>query len=504
MAPPMRPFAFILAVVAASPLTAQEASPYLPLSHWSMPFLEHLITAGRLVDPTPLTRPFRTDQVLRALAAVDSTIVTRAEWAVVRQVRSDLTRHEHGPAARLDLHAGMAASSHARRDPVREAGPGHATFSGGAALTLYFGPVVFVSHPYFDTRLKYDPDWYGKKDRVVAGRFAEAYISAQFTHADLFFGSLDRNWGPSAVQGLLLSDSPYGPDHLAVTIGTTGVRLEGIATQLNDLTDTAGATVHRYGAQHRLWIHAPGRWTVGLWEGSVLSGVGRQLEPWYVNFASLGLLSQLNTGTNVNSFLGFDVQRRGKVTLFAQGMLDDIQVDKKTAADRKPASYGLTLGAQGSIPHLSGGGAWTLFYTRVANLTYRKEDNTQTPIYFGLGTGRNFSDYDQTTLQLSFMPASAVLVQPETTVLRPGDGDMHLAHPGVSAYPSTPAFLAGVVERTLRLAARGHAAHGRWVLSADGGVHLISNAGHVTGATETRWVGSIQLMWRTSKEGQVP
>src|SRR2546425_749004 len=92
MAPPMRPFAFILAVVAASPLTAQEASPYLPLSHWSMPFLEHLITAGRLVDPTPLTRPFRTDQVLRALAAVDSTIVTRAEWAVVRQVRSEERR----------------------------------------------------------------------------------------------------------------------------------------------------------------------------------------------------------------------------------------------------------------------------------------------------------------------------------------------------------------------------------------------------------------------------
>src|SRR3989442_9882497 len=119
------------------------------------------------------------------------------------------------------------------------------SFAGGAALTLYFGPVVFVSHPYFDTRLKYDPDWYGKKDRVIAGRFDAAYISAQFTYADLFFGSLDRNWGPSAVQGLLLSDSPYGPDHLAVTIGTTGVKVEGIAFQLNDLTDTAGATVHR-------------------------------------------------------------------------------------------------------------------------------------------------------------------------------------------------------------------------------------------------------------------
>src|SRR6266700_2928291 len=98
---------------------SQEASPYLPLSHWSVPFIEHLITEGRIVDPTPLTRPFRTDQVLRALESVDSTVVTGAEWAMVRQVRSDLTRQERGPAARMDVHAGSAASSHARRDPLR-------------------------------------------------------------------------------------------------------------------------------------------------------------------------------------------------------------------------------------------------------------------------------------------------------------------------------------------------------------------------------------------------
>src|SRR5216110_638459 len=142
-----------VAVFVPSVAVSQDASPYLPISHWSVPFIEHLIASGLIADPTPLTRPFRTDQVLRALDAVDSTTVTRAEWAVVRQVRSDLRRQERGPTARLDVHAGSAASSHARRDPVREAGVGHGTVSGGAALTLYLGSVVFVSHPYFDTRL---------------------------------------------------------------------------------------------------------------------------------------------------------------------------------------------------------------------------------------------------------------------------------------------------------------------------------------------------------------
>ncbi len=498
---------FLLLLLAPAGAFAQEASPYVPLSWWGTPFVEHLIARGRLADPTPLTRPFRSADLLRALDAVDSNVVTSAEWAVVQQMRADLTRTERGPAARIDAYAGVAASSHARRDPLREAGPGHATFSGGAALTLYVGPAVVVTHPYFDTRLKWDPDWYGKKDRIVAGKAAEAYISAQFRFGELFFGILDRNWGPSPVQGLLLSDSPYGPDHLSVTIGTGGLRLDGIATQLNSLTDTAGLVHNRYMILHRLWVRPspPGRWTFDLWEGSVLSGVGRQLEPWYLNLVNVGYITQVNTGTNVNSFIGFDAQRRAAVTVFAQGMLDDIQIDRKTAADQKPSSYALTIGAQGSLPRFSA--AWTFFYTRVTNLTYRNEDNFQTPIYFGLGTGRNFSDYDQATLRASFMapaPPLSVLLTPEVTVLRQGEGDLHLPHPPVSAYPSTPTIFSGVVTRTLRLALAGRVARGRWTVSGDGGVHLISNAGHVTGASATRWVGSLALEWRTNKEGRIP
>src|SRR2546425_1185350 len=145
----MRATIALLLLLASAPLAAQEASPYLPISHWSTPFIEHLIAAGRMADPSPLSRPFKVEQVVRALEAVDSNVVTGAEWTVVKQIRSDLMRHMRGPSSRLDLHAATAASSHARRDPLREAGPGHATFSGGAALTLYFGPAVLVSHPYF-------------------------------------------------------------------------------------------------------------------------------------------------------------------------------------------------------------------------------------------------------------------------------------------------------------------------------------------------------------------
>ena len=486
----------LLMPAAAAGTAAQEASPYLPLSHWSTPFIEHLIAAGRMVDPSPLSRPFKVDQVVRAIEAIDSTVVTRAEWRTVRQIRADLTRHMRGPSSRIDVEAASAASSHARRDPLREAGPGHATFSGGAALSLYFGPVVLVSHPYFDTRLKWDPDYFGKKDRVIAGRSAEAYVSAQWSFGELFFGSVDRNWGPQFTDGLLVSPSPYSYDHLDVRLGTSGVNLEGLITQLDDIADTSGTPQHRYFIAHRFTVRPPWTWTFSLWEGTIVAGTDRQLEPWFANIFSLGLLQQYDQNSQANNLVGFDVTTRVKRTqLFGSVLIDDIQVDRSNASDKEPSSYGFTLGAQGGL----GRYGWTAFYTQVANLTYRTPNPAEAVMRRGVGLGRNFSGYDQLTLRGSMIAGPGVLLEPEVTLLRQSQADFRLPYPTVAQYDSTPTLFAGTVTRTLRLALAGRVARARWVLSGDGGVHLIKN-----GPERTRWVGTVQLQWRTRKDGRIP
>ncbi|HEV8265415.1 MAG TPA: hypothetical protein VGQ06_10710 [Gemmatimonadales bacterium] len=479
----------------------QDASPYVPLSWWGTAYVEHLIARGRIADPTPLTRPFRQADLLRALEAADSATLTGAEWRVVRRMRTDLERRERGPAARLDVHAGVAAGSYARRDALRAAGAGHGDVSGGVSLALLFGPVAVVTHPYFDTRLKWDPDYEGKKDRVIAGRNAEAYATAQWRYGDLFFGSLDRNWGPPAVEGLLLSPSPYSYDHFGVSLGTSGVRLEGVLTQLDDLPDTSGTLNHRYWVAHRLVLRPPGKTTLALWEGSLLAGPGRQLEPWYANIATFGLLAQYDQQNQVNSLVGVDVLTRvGGTTLFGSMLIDDIQVDRSSATDKEPPQYGLTLGARGGV----GAWGWTAFYTQVANLTYRTDKPAEVVMRRGVGLARNFSDYDQLTLRATLLPAPGSLLAPEVTLLRQGEGDFRLPYPPVTAYDSTPTFLAGVVVRTVRLAVGGQLSAGAWSLTGDGGVHLISNAGHVAGARDTRWVGRLELTFRYRKESLVP
>jgi len=489
--------------LSAAPLAAQTASPYVPLGHWAMPYVEYLISGGVIADPTPLTRPLKQADLVRALEAADTLRLGDAARATVRRLRREFQPQVQGARYRVDLGAGLAAASYTMRDPLeigRGVPPRQAVrrgfASGSGQVLLAFGPFVGVSHPTVDTRLQYDPDWTATADNAT--RWEEAYLSGQWRHGEVFFGILDRNWGPSGIQGVLLSDDPYSMDHLHLSIGTQRVQLAAIATQLDSRTDASGAIVNRYMIYHRFWLRPRGRWTVALWEASVLSGVGRQLEPWYLNVATLSVLRQGTTGANVNSFVGFDFERHAGTTLFGQFMLDDIQVSRNVPSELKPTSYAFTVGAKGRLRGCPA--AWTLFYTQVANLTYRNEDDFQVPLFHGLSTGRNFADYDQATAKLGILTRSGALVEPELTLLRQGEGDPRLPHPLVPDYPTTATILQGVVERTIRLALGGRWQRAQWGVVASGGVHFVHNAGHVTGASATHFVGSVGLTYRVHYE----
>jgi hypothetical protein len=493
------------------PLLAQDASPYVPLQHWAMPFVEHLIAVGAIADPTPLTRPLREGELARALRALDTTTVTPAVRATVRRLLAELERDASAgtPRYRVTGDAGVAIATHALRDPLelgrgvppRAAGADRGFASGGLALQLQLGPLVAVTHPSFDTRLKYDPDYFGKRDRFIAGRNAEAYLDARWRFGEIFFGSLDRNWGPPALHGLIVSASPYSYDHLALTIGTPRIQLQALVTQLDDFPDTSGVANHRYFIVHRLLLRPASHTTFGLWEGNIAAGPGRTLEPWFANILNLGLLVEYDQDVSVNSLLGGDVESHiGSVKLFGQILVDDFQVDRRNQADSEPPSYGLTVGAAGAVRAVG----WAAYYTRVANLTYRTPNPAETVERRFVGLGRSFSDYDQLTLTASVLPATGLVMSPEVTLVRQGEGDFRKPYPPTSAYGTTPSILSGLVERTIRLALGASWQRGAWGLRGDGGVHFLHNAGHVTGASDTRWVGSLSLSYRFHLEGELP
>src|SRR5207247_7396920 len=216
---------------------------------------------------------------------------------------------------------------HAGADRRRAAGPGTASAAAGVAIQALLGPVAVVTPPYYDTQLKYDPDYDGKKDRFIAGRTAEAYVDARWRFGELFFGSLDRNWGPPALEGLIVSPSPYSYDHLALSLGTRRIQVQGIVTELDDLADTAVTPTHRFFVVHRLLWRPGAATTLGFWEGAIAAGPARTLEPWFANILNVGLLVEYDRNIRVNSLLGVDFESRlGRVKLFARALLGDIQV----------------------------------------------------------------------------------------------------------------------------------------------------------------------------------
>ena len=102
---------FVLNVLAlCGPALAQHASPYLPIHHWSTPYLEHFIARGVMADPTPLTRPWREVDVLTVLAGMDTTRLSAGERRVVRRLATELTHKEEGPAVRVDGDVGAAGA----------------------------------------------------------------------------------------------------------------------------------------------------------------------------------------------------------------------------------------------------------------------------------------------------------------------------------------------------------------------------------------------------------
>src|SRR5439155_9461853 len=106
------------------------------------------------------------------------------------------------------------------------------------------------------------------------------------------------------------------------------------------------------------------------------------------------------------------------------------QVGRAAASDKRPPSYGVTLGAQGPLSRFG----WTAFYTQVSNLACRITIPAETVLRRGVGLGRNFSDYDQLTLRASMIAGPSVLLEPEVTLLRQGQGDFRLPYPAVAQY----------------------------------------------------------------------
>ncbi|MEO8635546.1 MAG: hypothetical protein ABI587_09765 [Gemmatimonadales bacterium] len=478
-----------------------QASPYVALDDPRLPAFEHLIAVGDVADPSPMIRPFRRADAMRMLDSAYADPDTR-DTALVAALRL-AWRPDSGDATwRLLARAGAQAYTEGRRDPLHRAGQGSVEPYLEIGMVGRWGNLLAVSRPAIERRLLDDPDWPGRKNLDVTGRQIDGYISAQFRWLRLFYGQMDRNWGPVGLPGFGVSNYGYSRPELGIELGNDRFRLSAHAASLTDATDSLGQTVHRYFFAHRADVRLHSRLRLGLWETVVLAGVDRNFDGRYRNPVTLLLLAnQYGLGDQGNILMGLDLHWHAGRRLALQGQfaLDDFQYQNRSGPTRVPDRYGFTLAATGPLVRRIG---WRAAYTQATSLAFRASDPFENLTDGGVGLGRNFSGNDQLSLSASALVARHWLVTPELTLLRQGDATLNDPFPQGTARGNTPTLFIGTVERTWRAALGLSGEQGRLALRGNMGVHLIDNADHVAGRSRTRFVGQLTATLALGAAGQ--
>jgi hypothetical protein len=480
---------------------AAQSSPYVPLDDPRLPLLEHLIARGDVADPSPMVRPFRRADAARVLTGADTADAASA--ALIRRLRTELDEPTDSTRWLLGARAGGQAYTEIRRDVYHPLGPDgvrpYAEFNGEASM----GAFAMVSRLAAEPRIPDDPEWPGRRDLELAWRMPEAYLSAQFKYGSVFYGQMDRNWGPVGIEGIGLSNYGYNETELAFDIGVDAVRLWASARPLED-ADSAGERVHRYFFAHRLGVRVTDRLRLGLWETTVVAGVDREFDGRYRNPLSLLLFTnQYGLGADGNVLFGFDGRYRiGKgTTIEAQVGLDDLQYENTSGEDRYPNRWAFTVAAFGPVgSRLS----WRAFYTQASSLAFRTINPFENLTDDGVGLGRNFADMDRVTVTVSLPVAERWLFMPELTLQRQGEGEINDPFPATPEEAGQlPQLFIGTVERTWRAAVAVTGRQGPLDLRASAGLHHVENAGHVSGDTDDRFVGRLQATLGLSRRGVI-
>jgi hypothetical protein len=492
-----RLLAAVTFLAAASPRAAraQSASAFVPLDHPLLPLFDHLVARGELEDPSPLVRPFRQADALKALSRADTVDHARLA-AQVRLLAQAFDTLAAEAGWQLAPRVGIQTYTTPRQDLMRPTGSENLQPYVELGASARFGGIVAVTRPAIEPRLTHDPEWTGRRDLKISGRMVDAYISGQWRWAQLLYGQLERNWGPLGVAGIPLSNAGYGRPEISLSLGTDRVRLTAIASGLQNATDSSGQVFRRYFFAHRLDSKLSSRLRLGLWETVVVAGVDRDFDGRFRNPVTLLLLAnQYGLGDKENNvMIGLDgYWRIGRaVNLAAQLALDDVQYKNRGGPTRYPDRYAFTVDLSGPMV---GSASWRALYTQASSLAFRTFTPAQDFLDGGVGIGRTYDDYDQTSLFASFPVGSHWLMTPEATLLRQGTGRIQDPVPlnHSMAAGNTPELFIGTVERTWRLALNASGSRGPVALTASAGFHHRVNADNIAGRTTDRFVGRLFL-----------
>lgn len=361
-------------------------------------------------------------------------------------------------------------------------GRGFESIRGGIAARPMEKLFVYANFLLDERRAK-DAAYTGKKWRGLAGVVEEAFVYYRTGSLALTVGRFASFWGPR--RSLVLS-SQVAMDGLGytyrwgrLTLSYRLARLDG----LNPDRDSVTQFENRYLAGHRLDIRLSKRLQVGLFETVIFGGPGRQVDLFYLNPILFYHGSQLNEGTDDNTFVGFDFSLKPKtgLKLYGQLLVDDFQIDRKTQGDEEPDEIGFMMGAY--LADVGPSVDVKAEYSRVTNWTFNQAQERNRYLYKSeLIGGALGNDYDLTRASVIKWLKDDIATSLNFVYARQGEGRVTdewtspwLLITGDYSEP-TPT---GVVQKTTSavINVKGFV-KGHFYVEADAGIDWVGNFNH--------------------------
>lgn len=361
---------------------------------------------------------------------------------------------------------------------------------GGLALRPGNNLFVYGNFVLDEKRAK-DPSYFGKKWRGLAGDVEQAFAFWQTERFDLTAGRFASFWGSD--NSLVLG--PNAPlDGLGYSYRWGKLTLSYRLARLDPLTrwseDSNRVVENRYFAGHRLDIHLSRKLRVGFFETVVFGGEGRQIELYYLNPLIFFHGSQVNEGSNDNTFVGFDFSLKPSsgFHFYGQLMIDDMQIEKKSQSDQEPNEIGFLAGCY--LADIAPSFDLSAEYSRVTNWTYNQDLPRNRYLFKNelIGSARG-NDYELADFRLIRWFGTLTMGSLNLSYLRQGEGRVtdEWTEPWLSATGDySEPFPTGTVEKTasLSLGVKGYL---KSVAGYDlqAGFDRISNLGHMSGDNRT-------------------
>jgi len=361
-----------------------------------------------------------------------------------------------------------------------------------------------------DGALADDPMYTGKKWDNFAGYAELAVLSYRGKRLAIDLGRSRHAWGiSSGGSNLFLSAGAFPLDgisfkyHLADKISFYSVIAALAPVGAVSLFTPDTPTENRYFSAHALRISPCLWWDVVLKESVIYGGAGRPLEPAYAIPFIWFHAEQLNGNVDDNTFFGIEsvIRLKNRYAGYMEILLDDYQIENKSASDDEPSEYGITAGIDiYDFPMESG--TIELEYTRIANYTYNQNKPRNVYINQGYPLGHPLGP-DHESFKITCVYHFKKYISAEITVYVQDRGEGRLADPWEALWLNhgyNEDFPSGIVENRRGIAAsfffhKNDFIQGKMLLD----IADIQNDGNISGADKKTWSMRLEIIVNLSK-----